>query len=294
MGVGRKQDRKTVISSEMFERLGEIYTNKEVYLTDLDHDEVPALFWWFPNQDDFIPPPPAHETAVEKLERINSTIKQNRTEITEIMYSGLSPEERIIRALEIQQEAEMLQNLFKECEKDPDSKKGEATELFTKCKNGLADYATNIKTMDPLKFANDMKNESEFRNGLQLQLIPWINNAEKITLNPLEKPTSFEHAQEVEKHCVSFAKDVRKANKMLAKIDELAKTLVNNKTTAEQQVEEQRTRFKNIASVAASRVESMRDLLIRWQDVITSAEKDGMDLQPLTMFLKCYAVYFQK
>merc|ERR1712142_518790 len=113
MGVGRKQDRKTVISSEMFERLGEIYTNKEVYLTDLDHDEVPALFWWLPNQDDFIPPPPAHETAVEKLERINSTIKQNRTEITEIMYSGLSPEERIIRALEIQQEAEILQNLFK-------------------------------------------------------------------------------------------------------------------------------------------------------------------------------------
>jgi len=278
----------------MFERLGEIYTNKEVYLTDLDHDEVPALFWWFPNQDDFIPPPPAHETAVEKLERINSTIKQNRTEITEIMYSGLSPEERIIRALEIQQEAEILQNLFKECEKDPDSKKGEAAELFTKCKNGLADYATNLKTMDPLKFANDMQNESEFRNGLQLQLIPWINNAEKITLNPLEKPTSFEHAQEVEKHCVAFAKDVRKANKMLAKIDELAKTLVNNKTTAEQQIEEQRTRFKNIASVAASRVESMRDLLIRWQDVITSAEKDGMDLQPLTMFLKCYAVYFQK
>jgi len=277
-------------------RLGEIYTNtnKEVYLTDLDHDEVPALFWWFPNQDDFVAPPPAHETAVEKMERISSTIKQNRSEITEIMYSGLSPEERIIRALEIQQEAEILNNIFKECEKDPDCKKGEAAEMFSKCKNGLADYATNIKTMDPLKFANDMKNESEFNNGLQMQLIPWINNAEKITLNPLEKPTSFEHAQEIEKNCVTFAKDVRKANKMLAKIDELSKTLVNNKTTAEQQIEEQRVKFKNIASVAASRVESMRDLLIRWQDVITSTEKDSMDLQPLTMFLKCYAVYFQK
>ena len=38
--------------------------------------------------------------------------------------------------------------------------------MFTKCKNGLADYATNIKTMDPLVFANDMKNESEFNNGI--------------------------------------------------------------------------------------------------------------------------------
>merc|ERR1712179_396289 len=113
MGVRRKLFGKAVIFSAMFERLGEIYTNKEVYLTDLDHDEVPALFWWFPNQDDFVAPPPAHETAVEKMERISSTIKQNRSEITEIMYSGLSPEERIIRALEIQQEAEILNNIFK-------------------------------------------------------------------------------------------------------------------------------------------------------------------------------------
>merc|ERR1719233_2194293 len=168
---------RAVIFSAMFERLGEIYTNKEVYLTDLDHDEVPALFWWFPNQDDFVAPPPAHETAVKKMERISSTIKQNRSEITEIMYSGLSPEERIIRALEIQQEAEILKNIFKECEKDPDCKKGEVAEMFTK-----------------------------FKNGLQMQLIPWINNAEKITLNPLEKPTSFEHAQEIENNCVLFAK----------------------------------------------------------------------------------------
>eukprot|EP00091_Calanus_sinicus_P019303 TRINITY_DN478_c0_g1_i8.p1 TRINITY_DN478_c0_g1~~TRINITY_DN478_c0_g1_i8.p1 ORF type:complete len:278 (-),score=57.00 TRINITY_DN478_c0_g1_i8:114-947(-) len=277
----------------MFERLGEIYTNKEVYLTDLDHDEVPALFWWFPNQDDFNPPPPADETSIEKMERISSTIKQSRTEITEIMYSGINAEDKIIRAMEIKQEADILLKLFKECEADPECKKGEAAELFSKCKSGIADYTTNVKTMDPLKFANDMKNESEFTNGLQVQLIPWIDNAEKITTDPLEKPTSFEHAQQVEKNCVAFAKDVRKANKMLAKVDELVKALVNNKTTAEQQIEEQRTRFKKIASIAATRVESMRDLLIRWQEVNTSAEKDGMDFQPLTMFLKCYAVYFQ-
>ena len=53
----------------------QIYKNHEVYLTDLDHDEVPALFWWFPNQDDYQPPPPADETVVEKLERISNTLK---------------------------------------------------------------------------------------------------------------------------------------------------------------------------------------------------------------------------
>eukprot|EP00092_Neocalanus_flemingeri_P000428 GFUD01000457.1.p1 GENE.GFUD01000457.1~~GFUD01000457.1.p1 ORF type:complete len:278 (+),score=77.63 GFUD01000457.1:57-890(+) len=277
----------------MFERLGEIYTNKEVYLTDLDHDEVPALFWWFPNQEDFNPPPPLDETSIEKMERISSTVKVSRNEITEIMYSDIIPEEKIIRALEIKQEAGTLLKLLKECEADPDSKKGDTAALLSKCKTGLTEYETNLKTMDPLKFANDVKIESEFKNGLNVQLIPWMDNAEKITTTSLEKPTTFEHAQAVEKSCVLFAKDVRKANKVIAKIEEISKSLVNNKTTAEQQIEEQRVRFKKIASIAASRVESMRDLLIRWQEMTTSSEKDGMDFQPLTMFLKCYAVYFQ-
>jgi len=261
-------------------------------LTDLDHDEVPALFWWFPNQDDFKAPPPSDETVEEKLERISSTIKMNRTEMTEMLHGSLNPEDKIIRALEFQQEAEILKKLLKECETDSASKKANASELISKCKMSFGEYSSNLKSMDPLKFANDMKVESEFQNGLRGLFIPWLDSAEVISKNPLEKPTSFEHAQLIEKNCVAFAKDVRKANKMLAKIEELAKELVNNKTTAEQQIEEQKVRFKSIASVAASRVESMRDLLIRWQDVLTSEEKDGMDLQPLTMFLKCYAVYF--
>jgi len=45
--------------------------------------------------------------------KMTEFLQQNRSEITEIMYSGLSPEERIIRALEIQQEAEILNNIFK-------------------------------------------------------------------------------------------------------------------------------------------------------------------------------------
>ena len=86
----------------MFERLGEICSNKEVYLTDLDHDEaglsqtliriytvcqVPALFWWFPNQDDYQPPPPADETLADKLERISNTLKVLSTPSS---YLGMS------------------------------------------------------------------------------------------------------------------------------------------------------------------------------------------------------------
>ena len=59
----------------MFDRLGQICETHEVYLTDLDHDEVPALFWWFPNQDDYKPPPPGDESTSDKCERISQTIK---------------------------------------------------------------------------------------------------------------------------------------------------------------------------------------------------------------------------
>jgi hypothetical protein len=37
-------------------------------------------------------------------------------------------------------------------------------------------------------------------------LVPWIDEAEKTTNSPLEKPTSFDHAREVEAKCVKFAK----------------------------------------------------------------------------------------
>ena len=56
-------------------------------MTDLDHDEVPALFWWFPNQDDYKPPPPADESTSEKLERISKTIKVETKQKIEIETS---------------------------------------------------------------------------------------------------------------------------------------------------------------------------------------------------------------
>merc|ERR1711887_498166 len=270
-------------TSIMFERLGEIVANNERYEGDEnDHDALPAIFWWFPKQEDFIPPPPTDESCLEKMDRISPTIKLSRNEITEILYTDISPEEKIIRAMEIKREADHIKQLFKECEADPEAKKGETGELLSKCRAGLVDYQANVNTVDIMKFATDMKNENEFMNGLQQQLVPWMDKGEKMTNVPLEKPKSFEAARETEKQCVVFAKDVRKANKMLARYQ----------TTAEQQIEEQRMRFKKIASVAASRVESMRDLLIRWEEMTCSVEKDSLDFQPLTQFLKCYAIYF--
>ena len=101
------------------------------------------------------------------------------------------------------------------------------------------DYQANVNTMDVAKFAVDMKNENEFMNGLQQQLVPWMDKGEEVTSVPLEKPKSFEQAREIEKQCVFFAKDVRKANKLLAKVEEAAKRLARYQTTAEQQIEEQ-------------------------------------------------------
>merc|ERR1711872_492037 len=87
-------------------------------------------------------------------------------------------------------EAEHIKQLFKECEGDPEAKKGETGELLAKCRAGLVDYQANVNTVDILKFATDMKNENEFMNGLQQQLVPWMDKGEQVTNVPLERPTS--------------------------------------------------------------------------------------------------------
>ena len=97
-----------------------------------------------------------------------------------------------------------------------------------------------------------MKNEQEFLNGLKNQLVPWMDEAELMANKPLEKPTGFENAREIEKQCVMFAKDVRKANKLLGKIDEASKRLARYQTTAEQQIEEQVGRASRAKSFITS------------------------------------------
>ena len=133
----------------------------------------------------------------------------------------------------------MTNDIIQECEESKEASKPEIAELLAKCKAGLIDYQANVNTIKFEKFATDMKNEQEFLDGLKNQLVPWMDEAEVVANKALEKPTGFENAREIEKQCVMFAKDVRKANKLLGKIDEASKRLARYQTTAEQQIEEQ-------------------------------------------------------
>jgi len=273
----------------MFERLAEIVATGERFSNEY---ELPPLMTWFPKQVDFNPHPPKDETSLEKMERISGSIKTGRNEISEILYGDYNGEIRVIRSLELKREAEALKIIFQECESDPWAKSGEGSEQLARCKAGLIEYQANINTLDPIKFAAEMKHDNEFRIGLEDLLTPWIDGMETGSSTALNKPTSFDQAMDLEMECVKFAKEVRRANKMLAKVEESAKKLATGHTTAEAKIEAQRMRFKKIAGVAATRVESMRDLLVRWEEMNTSKEKDLLDFQPLTMFMKCYAVYF--
>ena len=66
-----------------------------------------------------------------------------------------------------------------------------------------------------------------------------MDGAEVTANQSLVKPGTFEDARDIEKQCVLFAKEVRKANKLLGKIDEAKNGLARYQTTAEQQIEEQ-------------------------------------------------------
>ena len=89
-------------------------TNNERYEVDeTDHENMPAIFWWFPNQEDFVPPPPTDETVMEKMDRISTTIKTSRNEISDILYSDINPEDKIIRSMEIQRESVHIAQLYK-------------------------------------------------------------------------------------------------------------------------------------------------------------------------------------
>ena len=217
---------------------------------------------------------------------------------------------------------------IQECEESEDACKPEIAELLAKCKAGLIDYQANVNTIDFVKFATDMKNEQEFLNGLNKQLKPWMDGAEVTANESLKKPGNFEEARDIESQCVKFAKEVRKANKLLGKIDEGKKLLARYQTTAEQQIEEQvgQSVIMNflLISFFCKEIEIQEDRecscqpcganersadkvksffcpfcqviividLCRWEEMTRSVEKDSLDFQPLTQFLKCYAIYF--
>ena len=154
--------------------------------------------------------------------------------------------------------------MLKDCEADPAAKEDASMEKIAKAKHILDELNSAINETKTETFAQKMKVENEFNVGMEKNLIPWIDDMERESLKQLEKPDNFEHAREIEKQSVVFAKEVRKANKLLQTLETSIEKLPDKKMWAGQQLGEQKVRFKNIATVAATRAETMRDLLVNW------------------------------
>ena len=161
-------------------------------------------------------------------------------------------------------EIKEFMTMLKECEAAPDAGQEASKEKIAKAKHILEDLNNAINETKTESFTEKMKIENEFNIGLQKNLAPWIDDMEKESLKQLEKPDNFEHAREIEKNAVVFAKEVRRANKLLQSLESGVENLPDQKMWASQQIGEQKQRFKNIATVAATRVETMRDLLVNW------------------------------
>jgi len=123
---------------------------------------------------------------------------------------------------------------------------------------------------------------------------PWLSRAEESTAASLAPPHTMQAAVQTEQACVAFAKDVRLMKTAVCRVESLLSALPRDKATAQQQLDKEMARFQAVAGTAAARVENMRDLLVRWKEMRVSADQDQLDFQPLTQFLKCYAVYFQQ
>ena len=168
------------------------------------------------------------------------------------------------RFYEVKDEVKEFMHMLKECESNPASSENPARENIAKAKHILEDLNNAISEIKTESFTEKMKIESEFNIGLSKNLVPWIDEMEKESLKQLEKPDNFEHAREIERNTVLFAKEVRRANKLLGGLETMVEGLPDKKMWATQQLGEQKLRFKNIATVAATRVETMRDLLVNW------------------------------
>ena len=199
-----------------------------------------------------------------KIERVVKLAKSARSDLSQLNGVDIGIEEQIIRFFELKDEVTEYQGLLRECEADPAAKEEPAKEKVVKAKHILDEIETTIKQTGTESFTEKLKTENEFNVGIQKNLIPWIDNLENDSLKQLAKPDNFEHAREIERDAVLFAKDVRKANKLLQQLESSIEKLPDMKMFANQQIQEQKVRFKNIATIAATRVETMRDLLVNW------------------------------
>lgn len=268
----------------MFERLGEIFANNERFASEA---EEPQVFLWFPLKSDYeyIPPGLINESVEHKIDRVVKLAKSARSDLGQISAGDLEIEVQIIRLFELKDDLVEYKQLLKECEDDPGSSDTAIREKIAKAKHILDDVVAAVAQTNTESFTAKIKIEHEFMIGLQKNLIPWIDDLEKKSIKSLAKPENFEHAREIERETVVFAKEVRKANKLLGNLEGNIESLPDKKLYATQQIQDQKQRFKNIATVAATRVETMRELLINWNFFIeTKGEADRLAQTTQNMF----------
>ena len=213
---------------------------------------------------DYIPPNLVNESLEFKIERVVKLAKNARSELSQLNGVDIGLEEQIIRFFELRDEVSEYQGMLRDCEEDPQAKEESCQEKVGKAKHILDEIESAIRQTQTESFTEKLKVESEFNIGLKHNLIPWIDDLERDSLKQLAKPDNFEHARDIERETVLFAKEVRKANKLLQQLEGSIESLPDRKMFANQQIQEQKVRFKNIATIAATRVETMRDLLVNW------------------------------
>jgi len=244
----------------MFERLGEIVQNNEFYASD---EDVPAILMWEPPKSS-LASRTDRETGQEMLDRIIEMVKVCRAELNSIIIGDCSSEEKIIRTTTLTEDLHQLQRMFKECQTSPEASNPEMKEGMSRVNSSLEALNTDVGKLNIPAFVEEILHQYEFEVGLSSLLVPWLDAGERVANNPLEKPDNFDHGVEIEKACATFAKDVRKVNKLVTKLEACLEKLPVNKTTATSKIEAEKVRFKHIASVAIGRVESMRELLQKW------------------------------
>merc|ERR1719431_492115 len=247
----------------MFERLGEIVASGERYQEGHEGDDEPAIFTWFPKASDYAAVPSAdlNETIENKVERVVKLARNARTEMVQLAGGDLELEDRVINFFELRESLTDYSEVLRQCEPVEEQ---EVKEKLSKGRGILTEVMGTFKEFKLEETTAQMVAEQTFRAGLATNLVPWIDQLEKESFPSLDKPRDFAHAQEIEKQAVVFAKDVRKANKLLGALAASVENLPSKKMYSGQQIEDQKLRFKQIASVAASRVETTRDLLVNW------------------------------
>jgi len=238
----------------MFERLGEIIENNERYISD---DELPEVFMWFPMQKNYIGPGLLNETSEQKTDRLIKLSKHVRSQLHRIT-SGLDAtgEERLLEYLEMRDYIGELNSMLGECAKEP-------SPSFEKAKSGVTEITKTIQGISFENLVEEIFQDNQFRIGVDKVLRPWIADLEKDAFAVKNKPETFDEAREQERDAVIFAKEVRRANKLMTKLEEDAKQQ-SNKLFSSQLVEDQKIQFRHIAQAAATRVEQTRNLILRW------------------------------